>query len=353
MYKVTNEEMQMKSSNSKSMGLLLAAVCAAWSSHTIAAEGFVLRIAGGAMGREIFTPVAPGHYGAVNYTYTSVDGVKGDDGKALVNQQLLTAPAAFAGQFVPVAVTLKQTQKNLSLRYTYVPDAELFGAKPALGVLVGYVIKDRNLSLAATRFPTGFPVGAQTGFNNNLRAQEALNNIEVDGLNDMEINGALAWEFERAKLIAGLAVTVPTGAYTLGRPVNPGDGDYVTLKPSITYGHVFDSGWQLGGRLTLGFNETNKKTNYRSGDFYSVEGLVMKQLGPVGLGFNAYTIRQTSADRGTAVAAHGNRMVTHGVALSGTVQTPIGGMELRYAQDIGGKNTRDSSRISLRLARAF
>lgn len=335
------------------LGIMVVAVCAGWSAQVVAAEGFVLRMAAGVMGREIFAPISPGHYGAVNYTLTSVDGVKGNDGKQLVNQQVLTAPAAFAGQIVPVAVNLKQKQHNLSLRYTYVPDVEWLGAKPSMGVLIGYVIKDRKLGLTATQFPAGFPAGGQTNFNNNLRAQENLNNIEVDGLNDMELNGVLSWEFERSKLAAGLALTLPTGAYTTGRPVNPGDGDYMTLKPSLTYGYILDSGLMLGGRLTLGFNGRNQRTNYESGDFYSLEALVMKQFGPATLGFNGYTIRQTSSDKGPGVAAHGNRMVTHGVALSGTFQTSWGGIEVRAAQDIGGKNTRDSSRFSVRLARAF
>ena len=45
-----------------------------------AAEGFNVRLSGGTVGRELFAPSVPGHYGTLNLVYYNTTKIKGDDG---------------------------------------------------------------------------------------------------------------------------------------------------------------------------------------------------------------------------------------------------------------------------------
>jgi hypothetical protein len=311
-----------------------------------AAENFNLRINGGTLGRELFVPVAPGHYISGTAAYSSADKLFSNDGKDFSQSQTV---GAFT---VPIAVKFKQTQKNINFRYLYVSEAEIANGKLGFSAAMGYVEKSRNIGLTPS-FPAGMGAGARNNVNNQLRATEAQQNTSRGGITDAELGTVMTWEFEKSKLAATFAVSVPTGSYDAKQQLNAGNGDFYTFKPSIGYGYVFDNGLQLGGRVLYGKNTKNKDTNYKTGDFYLLDAIAMYQFGPVNLGLNLYQIEQISRDTGATVAAHGNKLKIMGTGLTAAMPTPIGGLEIKYIQDLSGRNARQSQSISLRLSTSF
>jgi hypothetical protein len=316
------------------------------SSQAHGAENFNLRINGGTLGRELFVPVASGHYLSGTAAYSSANKLLGNDGKDFSQSQRV---GAFT---VPIAVKFKQTQKNINLRYLYVSDTEIANGKLGFSAAMGYVEKSRNVGLTPS-FPAGLGAGARTNVNNQLRATEALQNTSRDGITDAELGTVMSWEFEKSKLAATFAVSVPTGSYDANQQLNAGNGDFYTFKPSIGYGYVFDNGLQLGGRVLYGKNTRNKDTDYKSGDFYLLDAIAMYQFGPVNLGLNLYQIEQLSRDSGISVPAHGNKLKITGTGLTAAIPTPIGGLEIKYTKDLSGRNARQSQAISLRLSTSF
>ena len=328
----------------------IAALFAATALQSIqahAAENFNVRANGGILGRELFVPVAPGHYASGTVAYSVADKLLGNDGNDFSQTQRV-------GAFnVPLGIKFKQTQKNINFRYLYVLDEDYLGAKLGLTAALGYVEKSRDIGLTP-RYPTPGPgPGARNPFEAGLRAREAQENVTRGGLTDAEVGAVMSWEFEASKIIATMAVTVPTGSYDATRALNAGNGKFYTYKPSIGYGYVFDSGVQLGGRLLYGTNTRNKDTSYKSGDFIVVDAIAMYKFGPVNMGFNLYQTQQLSSDQGPAVAAHGNKLKNTGVGLTASMPTGIGGLEIKYNNDLSGRNTRQAKSLSVRLSHAF
>jgi hypothetical protein len=210
-----------------------------------AAENINLRFTGGNIGRDIFNPSVPGHYGIANLTYSIADKAKDNNGNEIAQ------PITVAGQTQRLRVDFKQVQTTLLLRYLYVADTEVLGAKINSTVALPLILdKKREVTLGRPVF-TGStpPLPARNAILQNLAAQEALQNTSTSGLGDMEVGSSLSWDSENSKLSAGLSLGLPTGKYDKTDVLTPGQGKFYTIRPSVSYGYVFENGIQLGGRV--------------------------------------------------------------------------------------------------------
>jgi hypothetical protein len=316
-----------------------------------AGEQYNVRMNPGAVGYDIVAPTTPGHFGAVNLIHTKQDRLTGEDGKSLSTSQRL------GPNTVPIAVGFKQTQTNLLLRYTYISEAQWLGAKVGATVLLPYATKKRDLTLTpnyAASTPGIPPAAGQNTLNANLKAQATAGSGSGDGLGDLEISPIMVWESETSKISFNPSIILPTGKYDKNDGSgNIGQGNFYTFRPSIGYGRVFNDNWAGGVRLTYGTNTKNKDTDYKSGDFLALDGIVYTSVGNANLGFNLYHMQQLSADKAPAGVVPIGKLNLTGVGLSAAFRTPIGNAEIKYNQDIKSKNTREGKQLILRLARAF
>jgi hypothetical protein len=335
----------MKSVFSVRKPVLAAALLGAFNAY--AAENLNVRVTGGTVGREIFTPTAAGHYGTVNVIYYDATKLKDNNGDALVS----TATAGT--NVIPVNVDFKQTQLNLLLRYVYVSEHELFGAK--LGVTAALPITHRKRHIALTpNFPVALPTPARNAVNANLIAQEAFNNGSDDGFSDLEVSPVMTWESENTKIAFSPTVILPTGQYDKSAALNAGQGDFYTFRPAVTLAYVSENGIQAGVRVLYGVNTKNKATNVKTGSFYSIEPIVFKEVtSKLNVGLSAFVIDQLGKDSGPNVPSHGNKLRLYGAGVSASYRTPVGPVELKLNQEFNGKNTREGYTVTLRFAKTF
>jgi hypothetical protein len=326
--------------------LTLAAL--ALSAH--AAEGFNVRLLGGTVGRELFAPTVPGHYGTVNLIHYNTGKLKDNDGNAFSTEQVVNLPTGPVT--VPVAVDFDQTQMTALLRYVWVGEATLLGAKFGATAALPLIYKDRSLILTPN-FPATLPAQARNGVNNGLRAEEARNNGATSGQGDLEAGLTFSWEGEASKLVFAPTVILPTGRYDADEALNAGQGKYYTFRPALSWGWLPSETVQLGARALWGINSTNKDTDVKTGQFVSLEAVAYRSFSGYSLGLNVFTIRQIRDDEGPDVPSHGNRMRLSGVGGSLAWRSDEVNYEVKLNHDFGGRNTREGNSVIFRVATAF
>ena len=90
----------------------------------------------------------------------------------------------------------------------------------------------------------------------------------------------------------------PTGDYSTRQLANASLNRWAVMpRFAATY---FDpkSGWQMNGVAVYTINFENPDTNYDSGDILNLEGSILKNFGPLGVGAVGYAMIQTTADSG-------------------------------------------------------
>jgi hypothetical protein len=312
-----------------------------------AAEGFNVRLLGGTVGRELFAPSVPGHYGTLNLIYYNTTKIKGDDGKAL------TTSVAAGPNVIPVAVDLEQTQMTALLRYVWVSEAEWLGAKFGGTVALPLVSKTRSLVLTPS-FPPALPAQARNQIGAQLRAQEALNNGSATGQGDLELAPTLSWEGESSKWVFAPTVILPTGRYDSAQALNAGQGNHYTFRPALSWGYVASDRLQFGVRALWGINSTNKDTDVQTGQFVSLEAVAYTAItDAVSAGLNAFAIRQIEDDEGPGVAAHGNRMSLSGLGAALAWRAGSLNYEIKFNKEFSGRNTREGASAIFRVAMPF
>jgi hypothetical protein len=189
---------------------------------------------------------------------------------------------------------------------------------------------------------------------NNLNTQAAASTGGGDGLGDIEVSPVLAWESETTKITFSPTVIFPTGKYDKNDGAGSiGQGNFYTFRPSVGYGRVINDNWNGGVRLTYGVNTKNKDTDYKSGDFLALDGVIYTALNGLNVGLNLYHLEQLSADKApTGVAAIG-KLSLSGAGLNLAFNTPVGNAEIKFNQDLRSKNTREGYQLILRLSTAF
>jgi len=103
--------------------------------------------------------------------------------------------------------------------------------------------------------------------------------------------GNFHWNFS----LFGLA---PTGDYDVNQLANTSLNHWAIMpRLGATY---FDprTGWQLNGVFVYSWSFKNPETEYETGQILNLEGSVVKNFGPLGLGAVGYAMIQTTGDSG-------------------------------------------------------
>ncbi|MGB3036386.1 MAG: transporter [Methyloceanibacter sp.] len=105
----------------------------------------------------------------------------------------------------------------------------------------------------------------------------------------------------------------PTGDYSTRQLANASLNRWAVMpRFAATY---FDpkSGWQMNGVAVYTINFENPDTNYDSGDILNLEGSILKNFGPLGVGAVGYAMIQTTADSGEGARLGANESRVYGV----------------------------------------
>jgi hypothetical protein len=315
-----------------------------------AAEGFNVRLLGGTLGREVISPTNPGHYTAINLIYYNTDEIKDGNGDDLIN----TVSAGQNGAIkIPVAVDFEQKQTTALLRYTYITEEQLAGAKVGGTIAVPLLKKDRTLRLTPA-FPATTPAQVRNGVNASLASTEALNNADASGVGDIEIAPVMTWEGENSKISFSPTIILPTGNYDPAIAVNVGQGDFYTFRPAISWGYVVSDNVQIGARFLWGINSKNKGNDYKSGQFISLEGVAYRSFGSgISLGFNTFFIDQITDDTGPTAPVDGGKLRVYGAGGAIGWQSLGGAFEVKLNQEFSGRNVRQGGNFIVRYTRAL
>ncbi len=360
----------------------LGAVPTSW-----AAEGFKLRFPlSGTLGGEIVASAdKPGLFGSLAITQISLDKVT--DGSGQARQQgasgNFATPAPVAGTVRTASYSgtvnfdLRQTQTNANLILGYLTEDMYGGGRLSVVFNLPYVARmDRRLNLGGPTptlsplspalttppLPAGTAAAAQasaqrgfdTAYQAGLASQSAGASGVTDGLGDAELTAAWVYRQDRLRLVTGLTLAVPTGKYSAASgALNPGFGNFYTLRPGVALAYSPATNWTLGARGSLGFNTRNKDNQIKSGNFAALD-LAAAYRSPIGvIGPHVLMVRQTTDDSGGTLGA--NRFSSTGVGLFFTTLIPglDAAVNLSYMNTLRSKNALSGSFFQIRVSKAF
>lgn len=368
----------MKSLKSLKTGAICFLLALGRLDSATAAEDFRVRYnLGGTLGGEIFGPLPePGWLGA--FTLTRVDGKKitGDNGQDLTTLAPGgTVPLGPGGTPLdPVypanPLTLKTTVRADvgALAVAYVHDERLARGRLMLSGVVPLVrIATRTLPVAATpalNWPVpGAPdpasrAAVEGGFAQSYPARiqdfASSGNASSSGVGDVEL--AVNWLHGQGpwKVMAGTALVLPTGKYSAAPGMDPGFGDFYTLRPEARITYQPSERWAFAGKAVWALNSRNRENQLRSGNWYGLEAAAgyMTALGPVGL--HAIHIQQYQDDRNNPQFG-ASRFEMDGVGAFWTTQIPVVNVavSLQHLVTTRSKNAVHGHFTQLRLVKAF
>jgi hypothetical protein len=186
----------------------------------------------------------------------------------------------------PGTIDFNQRQTQLNLVGGFLTRPRFGGGSMAFVLNLPLIQQSRTVSAVqpagAVSPSTAIPLvgllgnGADAQVQTAVAAFNASNNTEGSGFGDVELSTVWLRNLDRLKLAASASLVVPTVKYDPKRSINPGFGDFHTLRPgaALTYALGPDEGassWSRGvtlsGRVAFGISITNQGTQYRSGNF--------------------------------------------------------------------------------------
>lgn len=173
------------------------------------------------------------------------------------------------------------------------------------------------------------------------------------GLGDTTTGIMLGWKRPDAQMIAGLDLTLPTGAYSANRAFNPGRNQFAgTFYYSLTrpLGERFDANL----RVNLTVNAKNPDTGYRSGIESGADYSVNRRFGSRWLmGVNGYAQYQLTDDefRGERVGEDGRRLRVFAIGPQVAYRGDGWGIVGKWQRETGARNRAEGDRYWLQLFR--
>lgn len=366
--------------------LLPAALVALYASPALAADGFKVRFPlSGTLGGEIVAPVdKPGFFGSLVLTQIEVDKVTGEDGNP--RQQTLNGafatPTAVAGAIRTASYSgtvesgLKQSQTNANLILGYLSQGMYGGGRLSFVFNLPYTTRlDRRLTLTGTSptlttlqpaltsppLPAGTAAAAQAsaqaGFNAAYQAQinSQANNASgvTDGFGDAEATVAWVYRKDDLKVIAGVTLAMPTGAYESFQPINVGFGNFYTVRPGMAVAYNVSSNWTLGARGSLAFNTRNNDNKLKSGDFATLDLAAAYRTSFGVFGPHVLSVQQYQDDTGGTFGS--NRFSATGAGLFFTTLIPgiEAAVNLSYMSMVQAKNALSGEFFQVRVSKVF
>lgn len=360
-----------------------------------ASEGSRMRQAPvGAFGGEIAAPADnPGLFGTASLTYLNIYKVVDGNGDPIaLPAKVVPLPTgtptggavpngAYALSVPTGSIDFNQKQTQLNLVGGYLTEGLYGGGHVAFAINVPLIKQSRSfiaVQPAGTTSPTpaatlpaalrGAIAAVASAVNTQVQAgvaaAAASQNAEVSGIGDTELSVVWVRHQDRLKVVAGVSLFAPTGAYDKTRGPNPGFGDFYTLRPgvAVTYAlgpnhtdKAWDAGVTVAGRLSYGINTINKETDYRSGNFLYGELGVVKVMGDWAFGSNLLVTQQVTDDTGVGAPTDGNRYRSYGFGpfLSYKLPGKDAGFNLQYSDNFGGRNAIVVKSLQLRFVKAW
>jgi hypothetical protein len=166
----------------------------------------------------------------------------------------------------------------------------------------------------------------------------------------------LGWHAGPLHQTLGVEFYLPTGAYNVAEPVNTGR-NYLAAAPVYAVTWFPGSGVDLSAKLRFGINETNRATNYRSGNELTLEFSGNVRLNPsVALGLTGYLYQQVSDDEqnGGSVNGNGNRGRVRSIGPAITYNfSPTFGFIAKVQQEFNARNKAQGTRLWLQAKLPF
>ncbi|MGY4830374.1 SphA family protein [Sphaerotilaceae bacterium SBD11-9] len=315
----------------------------------LATENGQVRALLGAPSYELATPQFPGWYGQLWVQRYSADKLRDNDGEAVT--QTMTTPLG-ALQVTP---DVRIRAEVLVPRLTYVSDIVVGEGRLGFSASLPLVHQTTDVTLNAT-LPAGLTAGQIAAANTLLAQQSALRSGSESGQADMEVASFIDWQQDESRLVAGLAVVVPTGDYDKDRVVNPGTGKYWTLRPLMVAARAWENGLEAGTRVTYSINSRNRDTDVRSGSYLHADWSGMYRADDNWkFGLQGYVLKQFTKDDGPNVAEHGNKAQTLGAGpvLAYLAQSGNWALDLKWMQEFAVRNRPEGQvtwvRLNMRL----
>jgi len=185
---------------------------------------------------------------------------------------------------------------------------------------------------------------------------------KVDGFGDLTIVPVLlGWKDGDLQYDFLLPIFAPTGSYQLGRLGNPGL-NYWTFDPTVgvSYNNA-KSGLNAAVHLGYAMNTENNDTNYKSGNYLTVDASI-QQIMPLGSGFfnfgaEGWYFQQVTCDSGSGATLGCFKGRTSGIGpVLGYIQ-PIGEskllVELKWLPELETKNRLNGDYLWLKMVYKF
>ena len=326
---------------------LLAALAPLGSA--LATENGQLRALLGAPSYELASPQFPGWYGQLWLQHYSAKRLKGDDGQALQTQ------AATPLGTLPVQIQGEIEADVFVARGTWVTEKLVADGRLGFSATLPLVHQRNDIRLSAT-LPPGAPAGAATAVQALLDQQSAQRSGSKSGQGDLDLAGFVDWQQDDSRLVLGLSVVAPTGAYDAQRAVNPGAGKFWTVRPLLLASRVWENGVELGLRATYSVNTRNTATDVRSGQYLHADYAAMYRVNDEWrVGLQGYLVEQTTNDSGPGVAAHGNkaRVRALGPMLAYVSEDGVWSADVKVVKEFAVRNRPQGTttwvRLNLRL----
>lgn len=267
-------------------GLMAVGAC----NHAMAVENDELDAPLAVWGLDAAILPPSGFYGQIIGAHYEANSVKDPMGN---NVQFATTLPVAPGVSVPVAGTVdaKIITNVLVPRFVFISDDVFLGGHAGAYVAVPLVDKSREVNVAVTTaLPAPYPamIGA---------AATAAASGKQRGLGDVEVTSFIGWKHDDLSIVAALNVDLPTGKFDKTSQVNLGT-NYYSFRPLLSAAYSTDSGFDVGAAVSYNVSTVNKDTNYKSGQYLTVEYEATYQFsGNFKAGLQGYYLDQTTNDQ--------------------------------------------------------
>ena len=328
--------------NKHSKAAVAAAACGLLAAApALATEDSQVRALLGAPSYELATPQFPGWYGQLWLQHYRADKLRDQNG-----DEVTTAPGA-----PTVRLDAKVRAEVLVPRVTYITEQIVLDGRLGFSATLPVVHQRTQVDLSTT-LPPGTPAGVVAAVNAQLAQQGAALSGSHTGLADAEVAGFVDWAQDESRVVAGLAVGVPTGSYDKDRAVNTGAGKFWTLRPLLVASRAWENGLSLGLRATYSFNTRNTATDVRSGQYLHVDWAGTYRFNDRwSAGLQGYALKQFTADSGPGVPAHGNKVQTYsaGPVVAYLAESGNWALDLKLMQEFSVRNRPEGQLAWVRL----
>ena len=288
----------------------LMAILATQVTNALATDSYRVRISTmGDLSGELYTPIAEtaGFAGAVVIAHTDQTAITDKNGDPMSYPVTPFAVPGLGnvGSTSPVIVDFKQQQTNANFVVVYrQPTTE--GNNWLYTLNIGAIRANRQFNASHSGpFSSSFfgPIGTSAAVSAGI----------VSAINSGQTARAGEWQAADAELSAawygrwfspvgpmrvkaGVTLVAPTGGYEDARGFNAGYGDFYTLRPAASLMYDVTGEVTLAAKASLGLNEKNDTTGYRTGNFMAVELAATRKVGLNTFGVNYINIGQYQDD---------------------------------------------------------